>query len=143
MATLASYKQQQSIISSVLFILGTLYVTFPLCGCFHYARPACFACCVGFLSLCSLQVNNKTGIIFACDANVNTFRYTLTFTVYCGNMACLYICSKEITCYNKPMLELMINCVVCICPCRNMQLISALFLVFMCQGLGQTGVIHN
>lgn len=40
-----TYKQQQSVISSVSLILGTLYVTLALCGLldrFHQAWSAAF-----------------------------------------------------------------------------------------------------
>lgn len=111
MEALASYKQQQSIISSVLFILGTLYVTFPLCGCFHYARPACFTCCVGFLSLSSSQVNNKTGIIFSCYANANTDIHSCIasfsqFTVV------IWFAYERLSCHNKPAATLRIYHVI-------------------------------
>lgn len=73
----ASYKQQQSIISSLLYILGTLYVTVPLCGGFHYAHPACFIWSVDVWasSLSSLQVKNNTGIIFESLVIVNILTY--------------------------------------------------------------------
>lgn len=59
-------------------------MTFPLCGCFHYERPACFTCGtgVGASSPTSLSVsssggnnnnnNDSNAIIAELHANVNT-----------------------------------------------------------------------
>lgn len=62
----ASYKQH-SIISSVLFILRTLY-DISFMWLLSLCIPVCFMCCLG---VCG-HVNNNVGVHFSVFANVNT-----------------------------------------------------------------------